>query len=214
VGTNPKREELIINGVRALLNGEISKDQFIDKLKSHDMPIERINKELRNFESSNQEKFKDLSTKIMRELRLTDQQHVGDNPNQMNLAYLSASQEFAQIAKNQEKLTQKQIDQIRKHKDEKILSSVTGHPMLKGPSNINATKTNGNILNWGEPSESTINDEIKPTFKRKYDDHRDKLNSVHNLLSDESKGPVYDSVKNPRTQNLRLHTSSFSFHEF
>jgi len=150
----------------------------------------------------------------MRELRLTDQQHVGDNPNQMNLAYLSASQEFAQIAKNQEKLTQKQIDQIKKHKDEKLLSSVTGHPMLKGPSNIKATKTNGNILSWGEPSESTINDEIKPTFKRKYDDHRDKLNSVHNLLSGECKGPVYDSSKNPRTQNLRLHTSSFSFHEF
>jgi hypothetical protein len=218
VGTNPKREELVVNSVRSLLNGEISKDQFIEKLKSHDMPIDRINKELRNFGSSNQEKFKDFGAKIMRELRLSTQQDVGDKPGQMSLAYLSASKEFAKIAQNQEKLTPQQIDEIRKQKEERILVSVTGQPMqcatkTKGPSYIKANKTNGNFLAWEEPTVSTINEEIKPSFKKKYDSHRDKLTSVNNLLSDNSTGPVYDSTKIPQ-KILKLHKSSFSFYDF
>jgi len=219
VGTNSKREELVVNSVRALLSGEISKDQFIDKLKSHDMPLEKINKELRNFESSNQEKFKDLGAKIMRELRLSNHQDVGDKPGQMSLSYLSATKEFAKIAQNQEKLTPQQVDELRKQREERIVASVTGQPMhfstkTKGPCNIAAKKSNGNFLLGDETTGSTLNDESKPSVRKGYDSHRDKTSSVHNLLSDNSTGPVHDNVIMPQTKVLKMHKSSFSFYDF
>jgi len=219
VGTNPKREELVVNNVRGLLSGEISKDQFIEKLKNNDMPIEKISKELRNFDSSHQERFKDFGVKIMRELHLSSQLAVGDNPNQMNMAYLSASKDFVQIPTIQDRLSTEQIDQFRKQKEERIFISATGEPVIcstriKGPAYIKANKTNGNILTWGESSNSAIKDECKASQRKKTETHRDKITSVQNLLSDNCKGPVYDNIKNPQTKIMRWHQSTFTFHDF
>jgi len=52
VSTNPKREEIAVDSVKSLLRGEIPKEKFVEKLKNNNMPLENLNRELRNFESS------------------------------------------------------------------------------------------------------------------------------------------------------------------
>lgn len=40
--TNPKREELVVKSVQSLLKGEMGSEEFIQKLKTHDVPVEKV----------------------------------------------------------------------------------------------------------------------------------------------------------------------------
>jgi hypothetical protein len=42
ISSNPKREEIVVKSVKALLNGQMSPQKFVEKLKEQDMPVENV----------------------------------------------------------------------------------------------------------------------------------------------------------------------------
>lgn len=93
--------------------------------------MKQISREIRNYESSHQEKFQDFSSKIMRELGQFDksssqfisfkERNVPDSPTKMDSAILKATRDYEIMGKEKEKQIRPKIDKIKKDQEVRLV---------------------------------------------------------------------------------------------